>query len=192
MRGRARLAWAIAVLISLAIGGCGSSQPKSAYTAAELKAAVKGAPEPLARLYARGGELVDGDPAAYKRQIAALHGYPIVVNKWASWCGPCKLEFPIFQEVVARQGKKVAFLGVDVQDVREDAEEFLKETPVPYPSFFDPRGKIAELLPAATDGLPTTSFYDREGTLVYTKPGPYATRAALEKDLAQHAGAPVS
>ncbi|MEX2253054.1 MAG: TlpA disulfide reductase family protein, partial [Thermoleophilaceae bacterium] len=139
MRGplrRAGLALALAALLAmsgLASAGCGSDEPESAFTEAELQAAVKGAPEPLERLYARrgtgGGGLIDGDPAAYKRQIAALRGYPIVVNKWASWCGPCKLEFPFFQEAVARQGKKVAFLAVDVQDVREDAEEFLKETP---------------------------------------------------------------
>ena len=59
-----------------------------------------------------------------------LRGHPVVVNKWGSWCGPCRAEFPYFQRQAIEHGKKVAFLGVDGKDNDANAEEFLKEFPV--------------------------------------------------------------
>ncbi len=167
--------------------GCGSEEPKSAASEQQLKAAVKDAPTPLAKLYAEGDKLLDGGAKAYTKQIAALRGYPVVANKWASWCGPCRREFPFFQEAVKEHGKEIAFLGIDGQDNRERAREFLDEFPVPYPSFFDPDDDISDEI-GSTIGFPTTTFYDKFGSLVYTKPGGYASTAALEKDLEQYAG----
>ena len=73
-----------------------------------------------------------------------MKGYPVVVNQWASWCGPCRAEFPWFQNASAKYGKKVAFLGVDSQDSDDAAKTFLGEYPVPYPSYTDPDKEIAE------------------------------------------------
>ena len=170
----------------LLAAGCGSGDPKSAASQAQLQKTLKGAPAPLAKLYAHGGQILDGGPKPYQRQIAALKDYPIVVNKWASWCGPCRFEFPFFQAVSAKYGKRVAFLAIDGEDNKSDAREFLKKYPVPYPSYFDPHDEIVKELHANV-GFPTTSFYDRSGKLVYTKPGGYASQAALEKDLRQWA-----
>src|SRR5687768_1511993 len=57
---------------------------------------LEGAPAPLAALHAQPAELVEGD---FEDRLAELKGYPVVVNKWGSWCGPCRAEFPIFQRV---------------------------------------------------------------------------------------------
>jgi thiol-disulfide isomerase/thioredoxin len=184
-----RLAAAIAVVLVLAVSalaGCGSKEPKSAATKADFEAALAGAPKPLAKLYGRPGEIVDGGVEAYEIQLRELRGYPVVVNKWASWCGPCRFEFPFFQRLARRYGKRIAFMGVDSRDSKDDARRFLAKYPVPYPSFFDPDGKIARSF-RGDRVSPETAFYDGTGQLVYTKPGGYASRAAIAKDIARYA-----
>jgi cytochrome c biogenesis protein CcmG, thiol:disulfide interchange protein DsbE len=174
------------ILAAAVITGCGADEPESAASPAEYERALADAPPPLARLYSRPNELLSGGPKAFKRTLGALHGYPVVVNKWASWCGPCRFEFPFFQKQVKKRGTAIGFLAVDSEDAREEAREFLNEFPVPYPSFFDPRNDIAELL-GSERNFPTTTFYDRAGELVYTKPGGYASEAALEDDIREYA-----
>ena len=106
----------------------------------------------------------------------------MVINKWASWCGPCRAEFPIFQQVAADRGKTVAFLGVNGADKRPAAERFLAERPLPYPSYEDPDEKIAQTLKAAKY-FPMTIFLDTRGRTAFVKAGEYATRAELEADI---------
>ena len=104
----------------------------------------------------------------------SLRGYPVVVNVWASWCGPCRFEFPHFQRAAAAYGKRVAFLGIDSQDSDDAAATFLREEPVPYPSYTDPDEEIADehrrharsaghrlLRPPRRAGLPQTGALRR-------------------------------
>ena len=175
-----------AILLPLAIAACGSGKPESAASQADYRRALADAPPPLARIYSRPNELIDGDPQAFERTLRGLRGHPVVVNKWASWCGPCKFEFPFFQKQVQKQGTKVAFLGLDSEDARDEARDFLREFPVPYPSYFDPDSKIADAL-GSERNFPTTTFYDRTGEQVYTKPGGYASEAALADDVREYA-----
>lgn len=176
----------VGLVAALAAGGCGSEEPRSAASKADFRRALADAPPPLARLYRRPAALVGGGTDAFERQLAALRGYPVVVNKWASWCGPCRHEFPFFQQQALKRGKRVAFLAVNSEDAREPAEKFLREIPVPYPSFLDPDSDIAELLGLARN-FPTTTFYDRGGERVYTKPGGYASEDALADDVREYA-----
>lgn len=162
-----------------ASGGSGDGHP-------DYERALAGAPAPLAALHDQEAQLLGGGLEAYERRIEALRGYPIVVNVWASWCGPCRFEFPVLQDLAARYGKRVAFLGVDSQDSDDAAETFLAEEPVPYPSYSDPDEEIKDSL-GATRGLPDTAFYDRRGELVYLKQGPYSDHSELEADLRRYA-----
>ena len=186
MNTRLTLPIACAVALALAAGGCGSEEPRSAFEPADFRRALAGAPPPLARLYAQPAQLIGGGPQAYRRRLADLRGHPVVVNKWASWCGPCRHEFPFFQEQVVKRGKEVAFFAVNSEDAREPAQKFLGEIPVPYPSYLDPDSDIAELLGLARN-FPTTTFYDRDGERVYTKPGGYASEADLADDVREYA-----
>jgi cytochrome c biogenesis protein CcmG, thiol:disulfide interchange protein DsbE len=165
---------------ALVLAGCGSSGGDGGHP--DYARALAGAPAPLAALYRQGNELLDGGVDAYERRVAALRGYPIVVNVWASWCGPCRFEFPALQRLSAEYGKRVAFLGIDSQDSDDAARTFLREEPVPYPNYTDPDEEIAESI-GATLGLPNTAFYDRRGELVHLKQGPYTDHAELRADI---------
>lgn len=178
------IALLLAAILALATAGCGSSGTTGDYGGRhpDYKQALAGSPPALAALHTQANRLLPGGPDSFDERIAALEGYPIVVNVWASWCGPCRFEFPTLQKLSAEYGKQVAFVGVDSQDSDEAARTFLAEAPVPYPSYSDPDKKITDAL-GATLGLPDTAFYDRRGKLVYLKQGPYADEADLRADI---------
>jgi cytochrome c biogenesis protein CcmG, thiol:disulfide interchange protein DsbE len=185
-KGRTICSLALAFVCLASLAACGDDGGDFASKPPDYDEALEGAPGPLAALYAQANELLPGGADAFQKRIAKLRGYPVVVNQWASWCGPCRLEFPYFQQASAKFGKRVGFLGVDSQDSDAAAETFLGEAPVPYPSYTDPSKDIGEVL-NATRGLPDTSFYDSKGRLVYTKQGPYASQAELVADIRRYA-----
>ena len=166
--------------------GCGAEGGEYGGAHPDYARALAGAPAPLAALYKEGNELLPGGLELFDRRIASLEGYPVVVNVWASWCGPCRFEFPTLQRLSARYGKRVAFVGVDSQDSDDAARTFLEEAPVPYPSYKDGDERIAESLGAGR-GLPATAFYDRDGELCFLKQGPYSEHAELEADIRRFA-----
>jgi cytochrome c biogenesis protein CcmG, thiol:disulfide interchange protein DsbE len=171
------------------LAGCGSSaSEEGSYGGGhpDYAKALAGSPAPLAALHSQHDRLLPGGVAAFQRRIAALHGYPAVVNVWASWCWPCRAEFPVLQRLSARYGRRVAFLGVDSDDSGAAASTFLGERPVPYPSYADPGKQIAAALRVGL-GIPDTAFYDRQGKLAYLKQGPYAHPSELEADLKRYA-----
>lgn len=148
--------------------------------------AFAGAPAPLRAQYKQSNELLPGGNDAFEGRIASLRGYPVVVNIWASWCGPCRFEFPTLQQLSARYAKQVAFLGVNSQDSDDAARTFLEEAPVPYPSYSDGDQAITEALGAGR-GLPNTAFYDRRGELCFLKQGPYVEHSELAADIRRFA-----
>jgi cytochrome c biogenesis protein CcmG, thiol:disulfide interchange protein DsbE len=175
-----------AAAIALAAGGCGSSSGGDyGGKHPNYARALAGSPPALAALHRQADRLLPGGKEAYEARIGALRGYPAVVNIWASWCGPCRFEFPHFQRAAADYGKRVAFLGVDTQDSDDAASTFLEEAPVPYPSYTDPGKDIGDAVGAL--GLPDTAFYDRRGKLVFLKQGLYSDEAALRADIERYA-----
>ena len=178
----------LAAALALAAAGCGSSSAGGDYGGKhpDYAKALAGSPAPLAALHAEADRLLPGGTDAFERRIAALKGYPVVVNMWASWCGPCRFEFPTLQKLSARYGKRVAFIGVNSQDSNDAASTFLEEAPVPYPSYTDPGTGLIESL-GGRGGLPDTAFYDRSGKLVYLKQGPYTETKDLEADVQRYA-----
>ena len=186
----ASVALVAVVVIGLAQAGGGEeTEPEPA--AFDLEAAqqqLEGAPAPLAALHEQSNEILEGGPAAFEKRIADLEGYPVVINKWASWCRPCRAEFPIFQQVATERGKELAFLGVNAEDKRPAAEQFLRERPLPYPSYEDPDEAIAKEL-EAPKYFPMTVFVDERGETAFVKAGEYTSRAELEADIDKYLGA---
>jgi cytochrome c biogenesis protein CcmG/thiol:disulfide interchange protein DsbE len=127
-----------------------------------------------------------GGRDAFEKRIDKERGTPVVVNKWASWCGPCRLEFPFFRDQATKRKGEVAFIGVNSNDSRSDAEGFLKEEPVPFKHFDDPKLEIAAAF-NAVQAWPSTAYYDSKGKLAFVHQGPYTSESALAKDIERYA-----
>src|SRR4051812_7035284 len=140
------------VVIGLIQAGADTSQPKSkAATPVDAKRALAGAPAPLASLHRQSNMILGGGKDAFDARIASLKGYPVVVNKWASWCGPCRFEFPSFQSLGVKYGKQAAFVGLNSGDNKGDAAKFIAKFPVSYPSYEDTDEKIARSIRAPSN-----------------------------------------
>lgn len=179
----------VPVLASLALlAGCSSNDamPENAARPAADMRALAGAPAPLAALHEQANELLDGGTSAFEKRLKGLRGYPVVVNKWASWCGPCRGEFPYFQRLGVERGKAIAFLGVNAADNDGDASDFLATEPLTFPSYKDPDEKISAEL-NGVQATPVTAFYDAKGDLVYTHQGAYLNEEKLAQDIRRYA-----
>jgi len=182
-------AFLLLVLVLMLISGCGAQEADvQAPTPAQARAELAGSPAALAALHKQAAQLVDGGLDAYRARLAALRGHPVVVNAWASWCGPCKYEMPYFARAAVRFGRRVAFVGVNAGDTGGDARAFLRDHYVPYPSYVDPHDQIAQEI-GVRAGLPTTVFYGRDGEVAYVHQGQYRDEAALAADVERYAGA---
>ncbi len=97
--------------------------------------------------------------------LEGLKGKPIVINFWASWCPPCRIEAPLLERTWrAYQNRDVVFIGVDVQDREEDALNYLREFDITYPNGPDTTGEIS--IDYGVSGLPVTFFVSRKGEIV--------------------------
>jgi cytochrome c biogenesis protein CcmG/thiol:disulfide interchange protein DsbE len=178
--------------LALALGGCGgddagAGNPTSAISLEEAKEPLTGAPPGLRAIRSEANQLLGGEGEALRKRIDSLHGTPVVVNNWASWCGPCRAEFPLFQEVAIDLGDEIAFLGVDSDDSQAAAETFLGELPLPYPSYEDPDEDMRREVLDNPVGLPATAFYDADGELAYVHQGPYESAGQLAAEIDRYA-----
>jgi len=113
--------------------------------------------------------LPDMNAATFATLIAQQRGTPVLVNIWASWCGPCEEETPDIVAAHRTWGDRVRFIGVDAQDDRSGALGFLAKYGVTYPSVFNPANDIA--VSYGVFAPPDTLFFDANGTLVKTYTG---------------------
>jgi thiol-disulfide isomerase/thioredoxin len=167
--------------------GCGSSDTESAAPPdAKARKAYANAPAPLKRLYEQSNQLLGGGKEAFEQRLRELRGYPVVVNKWGSWCDPCRRELPFFQKQAVANARSVAFLGVDAIDPVPEAEELLERLPLTYPSYKDEDLKVSGVF-NGTVATPVTAFYDSKGELAYMKQGEYRSEQDLARDIERYA-----
>ncbi|HUR03004.1 MAG TPA: TlpA disulfide reductase family protein [Nonomuraea sp.] len=169
MRAKSTTLVLLAVLVAGCVAGCAgtnqSGQPQAGdtrFVAGDGKMQVFGVADRKAAP-AISGETLDGATAS----LAAHKGKVVVLNFWASWCGPCRAEAPVLKEVAAKTKGDVEFLGVDFKDRKADAQAFERTEQTGYPSIFDQPGKVAlafqgTVPPAA---IPSTLIIDEQGRI---------------------------
>ncbi|MCA9986525.1 MAG: TlpA family protein disulfide reductase [Anaerolineales bacterium] len=114
-------------------------------------------------------------------QLAETRGQPVVVNFWATWCGPCRAEMPDFQRASERLAGQALILGVNQRETAAQVTEFALKLTIDYPLLLDTTGDINQLY--RVRAIPTTVFIDENGIIdeVYTG---VMTQAVLEQKLA--------
>src|SRR5256885_4071141 len=104
------------------------------------------------------------DGSSFTLSGALSSGKPVVVNFWASWCGPCADEAPILQDAARRSGDRITFIGVNVQDQDSDALAFLRQYAISYPNGSGNAGPIS--IQYGMRGVPETYFIAPDGRLI--------------------------
>ena len=103
-------------------------------------------------------------------RLSELRGQVVMINFWASWCGPCRQEMPILDALHKRYAKAgFSVLGVNVEQDSGLADQLLKDIPVSFPVLYDPDSVVSKLY--AVDAMPSTVMVDRDGRMRYLHRG---------------------
>jgi cytochrome c biogenesis protein CcmG/thiol:disulfide interchange protein DsbE len=138
---------------------------------------AKGQPVPAIH-----GTALDGSPI----DLASLRGHPVVVNFWASWCGPCQQEMPLLaQKAQEHAGSGLEIVGVLSDDTAANGQAFEKTYGATWPSAFDGDGSIKRAYQVI--GRPQSYFIDKDGILRSIQVG-YLTDADFERQFAMISG----
>jgi len=109
----------------------------------------------------RDGEIVS---------LSALRGKVVLINFWATWCGPCRTEMPLLEALYKRyESLGFELLGVNVEENSRDADTFLRDSPVTFPILYDPKNQVSQLFDVAA--MPSTVLVDREGNVRFLHHG---------------------
>lgn len=102
--------------------------------------------------------------------LSQFKGDVVMINFWASWCGPCRQEMPLLDDIY-KQYKDMGFvlLGVNVEPDAQSADAWLKKTPVSYPILYDPKSQVSQLY--QVQAMPTTVIVDRQGNVRFVHNG---------------------
>ncbi|WP_257001945.1 TlpA disulfide reductase family protein [Streptomyces sp. WZ.A104] len=160
-----------AALLLAALAGCSTSPPPAddVRRPGPLKSY---APADRVAMPELSGERVGGDGQV---SLKGLRGKVVVVNAWASWCGPCRAEAPELSRVHEElQGKGLRVVGVNADVSVEAARSFERDAGLVYPSLHDPQGRQLLRLPKGvvnTTGYPFTIIVDPEGRIAAARIG---------------------
>lgn len=122
------------------------------------------------------------DAAGNEVKLSDFRGTPVIINFWASWCGPCKSEMPHFQAAYEEYGDEIQFLMVNMStafgDTVADAEAILTDGGYTFPVYYDTNAECA--YGYGINGIPVSVFIDFNGNIVSSKTG-MISEADLER-----------
>ncbi len=144
----------VAVTVIVVVRDAEHQPPSGLRGVAEPNSAKVGQPAPGFELQTLDGGTV---------RLSDFRGRPVVVNFWASWCNPCREEFPLFRSTLADTHGQFSMIGVDSGDLRGDARTFVREQRAAWPNGFDADGTVARGY--GVDPLPQTFFIDSSGVI---------------------------
>ncbi len=178
---------------SVALAACGSGDgdgnPASELTLEEATAALpEGAPPQLVAIRDEANELLDGGEDAFTERLETLRGTPVVVNKWASWCFPCRAEFPHFQTLATERGTRSPSSG----STATTPNRMPRTSWAGYLCPTRPTSTRASTSPSCWAAPRRRSRRPRSttatGELVHTKFGEYKSLEELERDISEYLG----
>lgn len=126
---------------------------------------------PALRLPSLAGPTVD---------LSALRGERVLVNFWATWCGPCKYEQPVL-DLASETYKDVAFIGIVFEDTEANTRRYLQETGTPYIHLYDPKSTVA--VDYGVSGVPETYFINRQGIIVKKSISPFGSPQEFDQQI---------
>jgi cytochrome c biogenesis protein CcmG/thiol:disulfide interchange protein DsbE len=189
-----RRALAVAGLLVTVLSGCTAgdadgSDPAPAPSGFSADTALGPCPEPSDRPAEGAQTLPDlafDCPGGGTLDLGRAPGVPTVVNLWGSWCGPCREELPLVQELADRSGDRLHVIGLISRDTASRAESFAEDAGVTFATAFDGDGELlAELGRAA---LPFTYFLDADGGIAHVEVGEIESLDELTALVAEHLG----
>lgn len=164
----------VCMAILLAVAACGGASPSSSGGPVTIGSPLIGSQAP-----ALAGTTLDGTTL----DLASLRGRPVVVNFWASWCGPCREEFPLLEDAATRHATEgLAVVGVLFKDDPEPAQAFVDEEAATWPTITDPDRAIAPAWKVVAP--PQTFFVDPDGIIREVQVGQVRDAAELDRLLA--------
>ncbi|MBI2866835.1 MAG: TlpA family protein disulfide reductase [Chloroflexi bacterium] len=126
-----------------------------------------------------------GGPSGFEASLSDYRGKPLLINFWATWCGPCKTEMPHLQEAQNELGSKgLTVLLVDLDESERAVTNYLKDLNITMPTVIDKGLKMSSGR-YGVFGLPTTFFVDERGVITYIKIGPFLQKQELLDKIAE-------
>ncbi len=147
-----------ALLLSTLLAAALASAPAMA---GEVSPAASSPPAAAFSLQSR-----DGAPVS----LASLKGQVVLINFWATWCGPCRKEMPLLEQIHAKYAPLgFAMIGVNVEEDTRMMNAFLKDVPVKFPILLDPANSVSKLYNVSA--MPSTVIVDRKGNIRFVHQG---------------------
>jgi peroxiredoxin len=155
------------VLAGLAIASCSSNSAP-----APAQPLQEGVLAPDFQLQSLDGQAIS---------LSSLQGRPVLLNFWATWCGPCQVEMPYIQEVSEDKDwvdQGLVILGINIGEESSDVEKFMEDNSLFFPVLLDTDATVAKAYNVR--GIPTTFFIDKNGIIKDMKIGTFPTKADID------------